>query len=281
MSFIFGVLLIILILYRLYRIIQMLTLTEFWVGILLNVAYWAVVMKLYIRDFSHLVIIGVLWLMLVMSTKTFRLPVIFVLSIISLGLIVFSMSSDSNDADYYSNDNFDYTDGLAGNDSSLYLSGGYHPFVADNPSSFTYSDHSALQYHPEPMMYSSINDTSVFMQPQTHITLSDSLGMPVANINSVGDHYVISDQYNMTTGAIFPDANNGFIIKDELMQTVGRIDSNGTITDQFGMVQGNIKHWGNSTQITDELHRTVMNVDNNTGTISNSLNQTIGRIRKS
>lgn len=111
MEILIGILIVVLILWRLYKTLLMLTRLRFWIGLLLNGLFVWLAYTLFFDDtpiqlntelHPIFIVIGI-FLLFVFASRTFRMPLLFCLSIVTLGLFMFGFDFDG-DNDVYATD---------------------------------------------------------------------------------------------------------------------------------------------------------------------------------
>ncbi|MUT64895.1 hypothetical protein [Paenibacillus sp. NEAU-GSW1] len=102
MATLLGILLMIFLIYRLYKLVRMLMMPQFWLGLVLNVVYFYLVGLLFsaFDEITFGAVVGVgfsallLLVVFAMIIKPMRLPLYFVLGIVTLGLLVVNIDFD-------------------------------------------------------------------------------------------------------------------------------------------------------------------------------------------
>lgn len=103
--FLIGLLVSILIGIRIIKLVRMLFMKEFWIGVVLQVLFVAGIMMYVVPNFVQsfhsiayqifLVAFSVIaWITLLNVSRSFRLPILFVFSALTLGLVVFGIGAD-------------------------------------------------------------------------------------------------------------------------------------------------------------------------------------------
>ncbi|WP_050615159.1 hypothetical protein [Bacillus testis] len=134
MSILFGILIAIILYFRIKRIIKIFFSLRFWLGLVLNGAFFYIVslffsdmvetLSYYIDKYIHYFAIEdldfvamisayalcfIVWVFLCNKSKAFATPFIFVLSVVTLGLVIFNIS-DGFDSSFEDGDNYDSND---------------------------------------------------------------------------------------------------------------------------------------------------------------------------
>ena len=237
-----------------------------------------------------------LWTALFSYFKPARIPVFFLLSVVTVGLFSSMLHNllDGLDIVSDSSSNIDANDVLHANDlhssisENLPIESFDHTSAISNGSALPLSPTAHDLVVPQTDLNADSLTSAATLQSFSEIDFNnlhksifqDKFGFSVATITQTSSHVTLSNA-NGDNIFLYPNTTGGYAIQGADRLNIGYITADGSIQDSQTFTIGHIKEVGNHVAVTDKMGMSVGHVDKTTGALIDNQGMIVGKVRES